>query len=35
MKCEKCGIGPIQRLIACGDCNNGKNFNKIFKGIIK
>lgn len=29
--CEDCGIGPIQRLMVCDDCDNGKNFDKIFK----
>lgn len=31
MKCEDCKIGAIQRLMCCEDCNNGKNFEKIFK----
>lgn len=31
MNCNECDVGAIQRLIACDDCSNGMNFNKIFK----
>lgn len=31
MNCEDCKIGVIQRLIACDECNDGENFDKIFK----